>query len=247
MVKTPHSGCAKRHDLGSVTPPQVRANHVVGFGPTQQPAGTKAVIVVEVVPGSPAAQVGHEAAMAAGVVRGQKLVGISDPVRDSETQLVLQDYLNLTDPAWAVGSASTDSAGSAAPSNPQGGGEVTQRARSESPSFSPEDSMDDGSSLPRAARLDGLMSDSEDAGGLTIGEAMAARYARQTQAAKQVNAVQQRIARRKAYMEQEAQRDDSGLLLSLLAAFLGPALIILAVASSTGYLDRLYANTLTLQ
>ncbi|GFH22483.1 uncharacterized protein HaLaN_19957, partial [Haematococcus lacustris] len=48
-------------------------------------------------------------------------------------------------------------------------------------------------------------------------------------------------------MEQEAQRDDSGLLLSLLAAFLGPALIILAVASSTGYLDRLYANTLTLQ
>ncbi|KAL6764706.1 hypothetical protein V8C86DRAFT_2468547 [Haematococcus lacustris] len=223
----------------------------------------QAVIVVEVVPGSPAAQ--------AGVVRGQKLVGISDPVRDSEvwqmsdrpslrfvkdtlkmrrmgqTQLVLQDYLNLTDPAWAVGSASTDSAGSAAPSNPQGGGEATQRARSESPSFSPEDSMDDGSSLPRAARLDGLMSDSEDAGGLTIGEAMAARYARQTQAAKQVNAVQQRIARRKAYMEQEAQRDDSGLLLSLLAAFLGPALIILAVASSTGYLDRLYANTLTLQ
>lgn len=42
------------------------------------------------------------------------------------------------------------------------------------------------------------------------------------------------------------QRNDSPLVIGLLLAFLGPAAIILGIAASTGYLDKLYANSLTL-
>ena len=41
------------------------------------------------------------------------------------------------------------------------------------------------------------------------------------------------------------QRDNSGFLLATLAAFLLPAIIILAVAYGTGYLDNLYNHTMS--
>lgn len=43
------------------------------------------------------------------------------------------------------------------------------------------------------------------------------------------------------------QRNDTPLILGLAAAFLGPAAIILAYASATGYLDTLYTSSLTLR
>jgi hypothetical protein len=49
----------------------------------------------------------------------------------------------------------------------------------------------------------------------------------------QMSEVQKRIARRAARMEEDAKRDDTPLLLGLLAAFLGPAVIILGKHVST--------------
>ncbi|GLI67414.1 hypothetical protein VaNZ11_011609, partial [Volvox africanus] len=69
----------------------------------------------------------------------------------------------------------------------------------------------------------------------TIGDRLAAKYAAQQRARIAVNEVQKRIDRRKAYMEIDEQRDDTGLLLGLAAAFLLPALIILVIAYFTGY------------
>jgi hypothetical protein len=46
---------------------------------------------------------------------------------------------------------------------------------------------------------------------------------------------------------QDDSRDDTGLLLGLLAAFAGPALIILVIAYANGYLDRMYLDSLTLR
>ncbi|GLC45288.1 hypothetical protein PLESTB_000716300 [Pleodorina starrii] len=86
-----------------------------------------------------------------------------------------------------------------------------------------------------------------DAESETIGERLAAKHAAQQRARMAVNQVQKRIDRRKAYMEIDEQRDDTGLLLGLAAAFLVPPLVILTIAGFTGYLDRLYLTALTLR
>lgn len=44
-----------------------------------------------------------------------------------------------------------------------------------------------------------------------------------------------------------AQRNDFPLLLTLTAVFVAPALIILAIAYGSGYLDNLYSSSLTLR
>lgn len=62
-----------------------------------------------------------------------------------------------------------------------------------------------------------------------------------------VSDVQKRIARRKSYLEEVEKRNDSGLGLLLIGAFLGPALIILAIAAGSGYLDDLYVRSLTVR
>lgn len=59
------------------------------------------------------------------------------------------------------------------------------------------------------------------------GEVLEQRQRAAEQAARQVNEVQKRIERRKAYMEVDAARDDTPLLLGLLTAFVAPAAIIL--------------------
>lgn len=204
----------------------------------------QAVVVVEVEPGSAAAE--------AGIVRGQRLVGISDPVRDvvwdlldrpsmrfirdtlrmrrmGNVQFLLKDYLNVSDPAWAsrTGLNSQDESQL---------GEAGQAGAS----------MDDGSSLPGRSGLDSLISDGEEDRPMTVGERMAAQYQAREQGAKQKTEVAKRMERRAAYMELEAQRDDRPLIAGLAVAFLGPALIILGVAAGTGYLDKLYSASLTL-
>jgi hypothetical protein len=44
-----------------------------------------------------------------------------------------------------------------------------------------------------------------------------------------------------------SQRNDSPLVAGLALAFLGPSLIILAVAAGSGYLDHLYDVSLTIR
>jgi hypothetical protein len=53
------------------------------------------------------------------------------------------------------------------------------------------------------------------------------------------------MARRQAYMEQDMERDDTGFFLVVGAFFLLPALIILAVAYFSGYLDNMYSVSLS--
>ena len=51
-----------------------------------------------------------------------------------------------------------------------------------------------------------------------------------------------RIKRRQDYLEAESNRNDTPLILGLLAAFILPSLCILIYAFSSGYLDRLASN-----
>jgi hypothetical protein len=50
---------------------------------------------------------------------------------------------------------------------------------------------------------------------------------------------QERIAARKGYLQVVGQRNDGPFLAAMLAAFILPAVIILAVAFGTGYIDSL--------
>lgn len=77
------------------------------------------------------------------------------------------------------------------------------------------------------------------------GEQLAARYAADAAQRSELSDVQKRIARRQSYMDQVEQRNDSGLGLLLIAAFAGPAAIILAIAFGSGYMDDLYLRSLT--
>ncbi|KAG1679169.1 hypothetical protein FOA52_000525 [Chlamydomonas sp. UWO 241] len=57
--------------------------------------------------------------------------------------------------------------------------------------------------------------------------------------------VQKRIERRKDYMEVVDQRDDRGFVTIAALLFLGPAVAILTWAYFSGYLDSMYMNSLT--
>lgn len=81
--------------------------------------------------------------------------------------------------------------------------------------------------------------------GESIGDRMARQYREAAAAGRTPTAVEQRMQRRKARMEEDARRDDRPFLLGLLALFALPPLIILAIAQGSGYLDQLYLNTLT--
>mmetsp|Transcript_28172 Transcript_28172/g.71821 ORF Transcript_28172/g.71821 Transcript_28172/m.71821 type:complete len:268 (-) Transcript_28172:332-1135(-) len=190
----------------------------------------QAIVVSKVEAGSEAAQ--------AGIVRGQKLVGLSDPVRDTEVwdmgdrpslrfvrdamklrrqgqiQLVLQDWLNLSDPAYAPG---TQPLGS------------------------------DPTSMGVTATGSMASSDGEDGSGMTIGERMAAEYEAREAARQKVSEVNKRIQKRAAYMDEVSERNDAPFFALVGLAFLGPALIILAVAAGSGYLDQLYTSSMTIR
>lgn len=219
----------------------------IGFEVLAEGKG-QAVVVVDVTKDSEAFE--------AGIVRGQKLVGVSDPVRDSEVwelgdrpsirfvrdairarrmgyvQLVFADYLNVSDPAWRPTAQQAQ--------DPAAAGQNSLGVAGAS--------LDDGSSLP-GGLLDSFISDAEEGEktNMTVGERMAAQYEAQQRAALQVTDVKRRIDKRAAYMDEVSQRNDSPLVLGLLAAFLLPPAVILAIASSSGYLERLYEMSLTLR
>lgn len=91
-----------------------------------------------------------------------------------------------------------------------------------------------------------------DVGGwILTGERLSAQFTQDQKAAGAsttgVSDVSKRIERRKSYLEEVEKRNDSGLGVLLIAAFLGPAFVILAVAFGSGYMDELYLRTLSAQ
>ncbi|GIM03519.1 hypothetical protein Vretimale_8277 [Volvox reticuliferus] len=228
----------------------------------------QAVVVTEVAEGSAAEQLG--------VRRGQKLNALSDPMRygtmwnledrpslkfvvdtfkmrrSSPIDLEFEPMMSAEDMDAIFGS--TAAAGTRNGSG-DGGGEEGSAPASGSAAASGGDSgtgnraldMSPDNALASFGSIDQMLGSGSDGESETIGERLAAKYAAQQRARMTVNEVQRRIDRRKAYMEIDDQRDDTGLLLGLAAAFLLPALSILTIAYFTGYLDRLYLTALTLR
>ena len=81
----------------------------------------------------------------------------------------------------------------------------------------------------------------------TIADELTSRYAEARKLKKdlQQTDVQKRIEKRKEYMEVVEQRNDSTVLGWAVGLFLGPAVVILAVAYLSGYLDTMYSNSLS--
>ncbi|CAD7697581.1 unnamed protein product [Ostreobium quekettii] len=74
----------------------------------------------------------------------------------------------------------------------------------------------------------------------TVGDRLAQKYERDEDKRKALSDVQKRIRRRKDYMEEVGQRDDSAFFTGAIASVVVPPLLILLVAYFTGYLDVLY-------
>ena len=73
----------------------------------------------------------------------------------------------------------------------------------------------------------------------TIAERLEAQYASRQAEDGRLTALERRVKARQAYMEEADARDDGPFFAGLAAAFLLPALVILGVAASSGYLDKL--------
>ncbi|PNW71897.1 hypothetical protein CHLRE_16g668600v5 [Chlamydomonas reinhardtii] len=224
----------------------------------------QAVVVTEVAEGSRAEELG--------VTRGMKMNALSDPIRYGELW-DLQDRPSLRfvvdtfkmrrnqpidlqfEPMMKQSEMDIifGPSGASSSSDDREPSEVNaQAAASGSPSPSPS-----GAASPARVSLDqtpdsplgsvnsidqllGTVSDSEE----TIGDKLALKYQEQQRIRVAVNQVQKRIDRRKEYMAIDDQRDDTGLLLGLAAAFLIPPLIILIIAFASGYLDQIYLTSL---
>lgn len=78
----------------------------------------------------------------------------------------------------------------------------------------------------------------------TIGEQLEEQLKSES---KGVSDVQKRMQRRRDYMAEVSQRNDSNLAVILFSAFLLPAITILTIAYFSGYLDTLYSNTMYLR
>jgi len=98
------------------------------------------------------------------------------------------------------------------------------------------------SSIRSEEDQDTPFSGSNGDGGLTVRERLQREYTPSSATTAAAAAVQQRVKRRKEYMNQVSERNDTPFFAGLLALFLLPALGILAVASSSGYLDALAAG-----
>jgi hypothetical protein len=91
--------------------------------------------------------------------------------------------------------------------------------------------------------------DAEDAAAAAAASSLAADVASGAPAGpdagdaeREARALARRLRRRAERNAAEAARDDTPLIVGATVAFLGPAAIILGVAASTGYLDRLRDN-----
>lgn len=181
------------------------------------------------------------AAAAAGVRPGQQLLSLSDPIRAGETwplnervslryvrdaiRMRRAPYIALelsAEPLPLWDQPPQDGAALGDPSASSSDAEselLVALAADASASASSMNSMDGGSG-------------SEG----TIGERLERR---QKQAAGGMTDLERRQRRRKEYFEQSSGRNDAPFFAAVAAAFLLPAVVILGVAASTGYLDSL--------
>ncbi|WIA34474.1 hypothetical protein OEZ86_012805 [Tetradesmus obliquus] len=210
------------------------------------PSGTgQAIVVSAVAEGSSPEE--------AGVRRGMKLVGISDPIREYEVW-DLQDRPSLRYVRDVLRMRSSNSITLRFLEV----AELLQALEAADGTLSlttnnSRSSSNDGSSTPISgssplSSIDSInsLASISDSDGSTIAERLQQQYeqAQQGSSSKPLTGVEQREQRRQSYMEQVGQRNDSGFLAVLAASFLLPALVILAVAYSTGYLDSMYSNSL---
>ncbi|WIA14296.1 hypothetical protein OEZ85_002830 [Tetradesmus obliquus] len=229
----------------SVDIPTVEARSCLRFQAV--PSGTgQAIVVSAVAEGSSPEE--------AGVRRGMKLVGISDPIREYEVW-DLQDRPSLRYVRDVLRMRSSNSitlrfleVAELLQALEAADGTISLTTTNNNSS-----SSNDGSSTPISgstplSSIDSISSlaSISDSDGSTIAERLQQQYeqAQQGSSSKPLTGVEQREQRRKSYMEQVGQRNDSGFLAVLAASFLLPALVILAVAYSTGYLDSMYSNSL---
>uniref|UniRef100_A0A383WG76 PDZ domain-containing protein n=1 Tax=Tetradesmus obliquus TaxID=3088 RepID=A0A383WG76_TETOB len=211
------------------------------------PSGTgQAIMVSAVAEGSSPEE--------AGVRRGMKLVGISDPIREYEVwDLQDRPSLRYVRDVLRMRSSNSITLRFLEVAELLQALEAADGIISLTTTNNNSSSSNDGSSTPISgstplSSIDSISSlaSISDSDGSTIAERLQQQYeqAQQGSSSKPLTGVEQREQRRKSYMEQVGQRNDSGFLAVLAASFLLPALVILAVAYSTGYLDSMYSNSL---
>jgi len=183
----------------------------------------QALVVVGVLEGSQAD--------AAGIIPGQKILSISDPIRQDEMWSVgdrpslrfFKDTLQVMRNKDVTIELSKSALYTCRPS------EADESRQNSSP-------LD----LSISSRLSaGVMNNS------TVGDKLAEQYKRTASQERQVSEVQKRIARRKEYMLEVSKRSDQGLIGWAVALFVGPAVLILTIAYLSGFLDNMYINSLS--
>jgi len=216
--------------------------------------GGKAIVVEAVAVGSEAAE--------AGIRPGQQLYSLSDPIRPSETWIVndraslryvrdavrmrrasfimlelsrvpLKEWLDEKEDSGLPSSLASYTSESDAEAPPPArepdllSAVAAEAATASSGNLSSSDSID----LPGSSRT--------AAAAGTIGERLQRNYKKSNSG---MTDLEKRVSKRKEYFEQTKTRNDTPFFLGVLAAFLLPALIILGVASASGYLDSLAAG-----
>ncbi len=218
--------------------------------------GGKAIVVEAVAEGSEAEE--------AGIRPGQQLFSLSDPIRPQETWFLndraslryIKDAVRMRRAPFIMLELSSgplkewveEKQGSGLPSplnsytsesdaDPEEEKDdllsavAAQAAATAASSLSSSDSMD----------LDGntTSSGTSSGGTSTIGDRLQRNYNKSNSG---MTDLEKRVNRRKEYFDQTSTRNDTPFFLGVLAAFLLPAVIILGIASSSGYLDALEAG-----
>ena len=201
----------------------------------------RAIVVSQVAAGSESA--------AAGLRPGMQLLALSDPIQpditwslsDSASLRYIRDAVRMRRADYMLLEVTVE------PVIQAGNYEVTDAPDAEKESGSDQEIQSDGFDRENYDLLSAIAnsieatpeegSESQRRPG-TIGERLQQKYD-ESSATPGMTALERRMARRKKYMAQVSERNDSPFFAWLLAAFVLPALCILAVAASTGYLDSL--------
>lgn len=201
--------------------------------------GNRAIVVSQVAPGSESAAVGLRP--------GMQLLALSDPIQPDLTWS-LSGSASLRYVRDAVRMRRADYILLEVTREPvaQGNYDATDAQDSNTDSNSDQNERYNGSNTDNYDFLSAIASSIEsDEEGLesqrrsrTIGERLQKQY-EESSIKPATTALERRISRRKDYMTQVTKRNDVPFFAWLLAAFLLPALCILAVAASSGYLEAL--------
>ncbi|KAL4535207.1 hypothetical protein Ndes2437A_g05937 [Nannochloris sp. 'desiccata'] len=214
--------------------------------------GGKAIVVEAVAVGSEAAE--------AGIRPGQQLFSLSDPIRPTETWMLndraslryIRDAVRMRRAPFIMLELSVaplkewvdekEDSGLPSPLN-----SYTSESDAEAPPAAGEpDLLSAVAAEAEAAAGNSSSLDSIDLPGSsttaapgTIGERLQRNYKKSNSG---MTDLEKRVSKRKEYFEQTSTRNDTPFFLGVLAAFLLPALIILGIASTSGYLDSLAAG-----